>query len=168
MAENLQPESMSTWMRDVERRLAAVERPTRLSTVQYTTSVEPNTAVTTTSATFETVWEFALSQVVADAVSMQSIVVTAAGTSGEFRLRANPAGTALFTDVATVGAADEKRVRFDWLVPDLVIGSRGILIQLQARRTAGAGSVFVYNPTIAMQAPSFEINADSDGNPQVL
>ena len=169
MPENLQPESMSTWMRDVERRLAQVERPSRLSTVQYTTPVEPNTSVAVTSATFVTVWEFALSRVVADAIQMQSVVVTDAGTSGEFRLKVNPVGATFnYTDLASMGAGIQRRVRFSWLVPDLVLGSSGILIQFQARRTAGAGNVVVFNPTMALQAPSYEIDAEVGGNPEVL
>ena len=35
MPENLQPETLTTWMRDVERRLRAVESAPKLLTTQY-------------------------------------------------------------------------------------------------------------------------------------
>lgn len=166
MPENLQPESMSSWMRDVERRLAAVERPSRLSIVDYTTVSQPNVSVNVTSGTYAVVWEFSISSVVADSVSLAAVVITDPSTTANLRLVANTAGIPV-TDVATVAANSQKIVRFDWLVPSMNIGSSGVLIQLEARRASGVGNVAVFQPLVAMQIPAFIWNAEADGNPQV-
>lgn len=166
MPENLQPESMSTWMRDVERRLAAVERPSRLSTVQYTGVTQDNVYVTP-DATWSVMWEFNLSLVVADAVSVASVVQTQSDVVLELRLQANTSGTPT-TDVLTFPVATQDVVRFDWLVPNLTPGLSGIYIQLQARQIAGGGIGGVYTPIVAMQVPSYEVDAEADGNPRII
>lgn len=167
MPENLQPESMSTWMRDVDKRLAAVERPSRLSTVQYTNVTEPNQQVAVTSATFVVAWEFNLSQVVADAVSVAAIVDTSLGATAELRVRASTFGIPN-TDPVTLNTGLQEAIRFDWIVPEAFPGQTGVFIQLQARRTAGAGNVIVFKPYIAMQVPSYEVDATDDGNGRIL
>ena len=158
---------MSTWMRDVERRLAAVERPSRLSTVQYTNVTAPNVYQIPT-ASWSTMWEFNLSLVVADAVSVAAAVITQAGVTLDLRVIANTSGVPT-TDVLSFPAATEDVVRFDWLVPNLIIGATGTYIQLQARRTAGAdGGGAVFTPNVAMQVPSYEVDADATGNPRIV
>jgi len=168
MSENLQPESMQSWMRSVEKRLAAVERPARLSTVQYGSILQPNTSVNVTSGTYTSVWEFNLGLVVADAVSVRAILSNEPGTTSQARLFApNTAGTPTTSD-ASVPAGASRVVVFDWLVPGVTLGNFGVLMQLQVRRSGGSGNVVVFNPFVALQAPSYSINATADGNPRVL
>ena len=155
-------------MKSVEQRLAQVERPSRLSTVQYTAVSAPNTSVAVTSGTFVTVWEFTLSLVVADAVQVLAAVITGAGTTGEIRLLAAQLPGSPTTDVLALPAGAETFSAFDWLVPGLEIGWQGIFIQVQARRVSGANSVSVFLPYGAMQTPSFQIAALANGNPRAL
>jgi len=168
MAENLQPESMSTWMRGIEKRLVAVERPSRLSTVQYTSIVAPNTFTQATNTAYTVMWEFNLSLVVADAVSVAAVVNTNPGATLNLRLKANTSGTPT-TAVLAFPANTQDVVRFDWLVPNLDIGLTGVYIQLEAQHTnGGVGNAGVYVPIIAMQVPSYEVDAAADGNPRIV
>lgn len=168
MPENLQPETMSTWMRDVERRLRAMETRNRLQNVQYGAVVEPNTLVTVTDAAFTGAWEFRMGQVITDAVSVRVIVSTQVGTTAEVRLREVQNGWT--TDAVTVPAASSEQCAFDWTIPnlDLYLGGPAPLIYVEARRTAGAGNVFVYLPQVVLQAPSYDIGATSNGNPRTI
>lgn len=166
MPENLQPENMSTWMRGIERRLAAVERPSRLSTVQYTNVVAPNTYRQPTGS-WSVMWEFNLSLVVADAVSVAAVVITQAGVTVDLRLIANSFGIPT-TDTLSFPAGTEDAVRFDWLVPNIFPGQVGTYIQLQAIQTGGAGTASVFTPFVAMQVPSYEVEAEADGNPRII
>lgn len=168
MPDNLQPETMSTWMRDVERRLRAMETRNRLQTVQYGAVVEPNTLVTVTDAAYVGAWEFRMGQVIADAVSVRVVVTTQVGTTAQVRLREVQNGW--FTDPVTVPAATSEQCAFDWSIPnlDLYLGTPGPLVYVEARRTAGAGNVFVYLPQVVLQAASYDIGATSTGNPRLL
>jgi hypothetical protein len=167
MPDNLQPETMKSWMRSVNNRLARVERPSRMTTVQYTGVAAPTLGTDVTSGTFVNVWNFSLSQVVADAVRVGVTVTTPASTTAEVRLNA-PGLTGLpSTSVAAIGANLVRFITFDWTPPGLALGQEGILIQVQARRVSGSGNVLVARPRIAMQLPSYEYDAVDDGNPQI-
>lgn len=168
MPDNLQPETMKSWMRSVNNRLTRVERPSRLPTVQYTGVSLAAQTVNVTSGTFVFTWNFSLSLVVADAVQVGFTVTTPASTTAEVRLNTPALPGSPTTNVAAIGANLVRFVTFDWTPPGLELGQRGILIGIQARRVSGAGTVVVSQPRVAMQLPSFEYDAVADGNPQIV
>jgi len=166
--ENLQPESMTTWMRDVERRLRAVESAPKLLTQQYgSVRKQSDAAVNVTSSTFIPVWEIGLSEVVNDALFAQIVAVTSVGTVGEIRLK-NFIGITPVTDAATIPSGLQRTAQFAWLPPLLNIGDTGRLIQVEARRVSGAGSMDVYYPDSFMQLSGFSVDANATGNVQVF
>jgi hypothetical protein len=165
MAENLQPETLTTWMRDVERRLRAVESAPKLLTAQYGSVRKQSDAfVAVTSATFVITWEVGVSQIVNDSFLVQTTVVADAGTTGEVRLYAPSVSGTPVTAVASIPAGVQRFVRFAWLVPDMIVGTNTALFQVQARRTAGAGAVNVFYPDAFMAVSGFEFDADNNGN----
>lgn len=167
MPENLQPENLSTWMRDMERRLAAVERPARQSIVEYVGVYRPGDFVNVTSGTFANEWVFTLSQVVADSVAVGVTVFNPAATTSQVRLRAANVSGSPTTDTVSTTAGVFTYVRFDWLVPDLSLGSTGVEIAVQIRRASGTGTVQIYRPFVAMALPGYAWNASPTGNPNV-
>lgn len=167
MADNLQPETLTTWMRDMERRLRAVESAPKLLTAQYgAIRKQSEAAVFVTSSTFVQTWEVGVSQIVNDSFLVKFTVVTPAGTTGEVRLRAasGPGGT---TAVATIPAGVQRFVKFAWLVPGLVLGPTGQLYQIEARRTGGSGAMNVFYPDAFMAVSGFQFDADNAGNVEV-
>jgi hypothetical protein len=165
MPDNLQPETLTTWMRDVERRLRAVESAPKLLTTQYGSVRKQSDAfVAVTSGTFAVTWEVGISQIVNDSLYVELTVVTAAGTTGEVRLKAASIAGPPVTAVASIPAGVQRFVKFAWLVPDLPIGDNGLLFQVEARRTAGAGAVNVFYPDSFMAVSGFQFDADATGN----
>lgn len=168
MPDNLQPETLTTWMRDVERRLRAVESAPKLLTAQYGSVRKQSDAfVAVTSGSFVIPWEVGVSQIVNDSFLVEMTVVTAAGTTGEVRLFAPSVSGTPVTAVASVPAGVQRFLKFAWLVPDMVLGQNGLLFQVQARRTAGAGAVNVYYPDAFMAVSGFQFDADTTGNVEV-
>jgi hypothetical protein len=152
-------------MKSVEQRLAQVERPSRLSTVQYGAVRKQSEAfVAVTSATFVQPWEVGVSQIVNDSFLVELTVTTDAGTTGEVRLFAPSVFGFPVTSVASIPAGVQRFVKFAWLVPGMVIGANRPLFQVEARRTAGAGNVNVYYPDAFMQISGFQFDADTTGN----
>ncbi len=165
MPENLQPESLTTWMRDVERRLRAVESAPKLLTTQYGALRKQSDAfVAVTSGTFVVTWEVGVSQIVNDSFLVQATVVTDAGTTGEVRLSAPSITGDPVTSVGSFPAGVQRFVRFAWLVPDMIVGTGNALFQVEARRTGGAGAVNVFYPDSFMQISGFQFDADANGN----
>jgi hypothetical protein len=165
MAENLQPEDLSTWMKDVERRLRAVESgPTLLPTQHTAMFRESDALLAVTSGTFVGTFQCSISEVVKDSVFVQFAVLTPAGTTGEVRLQgASLAGTPV-TDVAVIGSDSFVNVKFAWLVPAFTVGLTAVRFVVQARRTGGAGNVTVFVPNSFMQVSGFSVDANANGN----
>jgi|688.fasta_scaffold1137836_2 hypothetical protein len=168
MPENLQPETMSTWMRDVERRLRGVELNPKFPIQQYGAVVPPNTLATFNNAAWTPVWEFRLGYVFADAVSVRVVVTTTPGTTTEIRLRDNTYSNT--TSVVSIPPNTSEQCAFDWIVPNLFIFMRttGPIIYVEARRTGGTDDTYVYIPQVALQAQSTVIGATSDGNARTV
>lgn len=165
MGELIQPESMTTWMRDMERRMRAVESAPKLLTVQYTRVRGTETFLSTTSSTFVTVWEVALGRVVNDAVQISVTATASAGTSGEMRLRTYAWGEQLSATQTVLDTPGGVNRTWNWLIPGMADqqGTTKVILQIQARRTAGAGNVNLYDPDLALQCSGFSIGATSTG-----
>jgi hypothetical protein len=169
MPENVQPETMATWMRDVERRLRLAESGNRAVIQQYGALVPPNTLQILNDAAWTPMWEFRMGRVIADAVSVQVVITTTAGTTAQVRLA--DAANGWTTDSVTVGPADSKLCAFDWIVPNLLevyLNQPGPLIYVEARRTGGAGVTSVFLPQVALQGSSYDLDATANGNPRTL
>lgn len=174
MPENLQPESMTSWMRDIEKRLAAVERPSRLSTVQtWTIAVD---ATGYSGSTFLTYGQLTIGKWIADSVTIQALVATSNGTDvGEVYCDSQlntPSGLVVLPSetnkVQFSNALNGKLIQWDWKHPDLSIGDTGIRIRIRLRRVSGTNDVRLINLTQLINQPSFVENATDDGNGRVL
>ena len=167
MGEVIQPDSMSEWMRDIERRVRNVETAPKLLTVQYTRVRGVETWLGCTSSSFVTVWEVALGRVMNDAVQIAMTALTPdAATAGEMRLRIYSWGEQL-SAVQTIPTTALTGIRrtWNWLVPGMAEqqGTTAVILQIQARRTSGTGTLQIYDPDVALQCSGFSINATSTG-----
>lgn len=101
--------------------------------------------VVTTSATFESVYR-AVSQTTHKAMTYRFVVVTAASTVGEVRVRHVGSGTT--SGVISCAAGGQTNGLFQWL-HDQPLGTGPHSFDLQARRVSGAGDVNVFWPDLA-------------------
>lgn len=162
MPENLQPETMSTWMRDVERRLRAMESrsvPVGMPLVPYDVS-EAFTVTNTTGG------------------QAQRVVVPYAGR-GALRvgMAVNVTGSANITlqslDVPSLPATSTwtftgtavGRLTFNWDISDWVVIGQDLTIIVNAYVTNALDSVVIY-PPLGFEADPALIGATSDGDPQ--
>jgi hypothetical protein len=118
----------------------------------------PNQFVAVTGGAFATIWEGAAGLTVARAVQVSYNVGVDAATTGEVRV---VAGSRTSSAVNCPGGAFTQGV-FNLLLPDNSIGSGPLIVNLQARRTAGAGNVNVYRPRMS-QAGNDGIDATVTG-----
>ena len=167
MPEVQQPQDMTTWMREMERRVRNIETAPKLLTVQYTHVRAVETFLSCTSGTFVTTWELPLGRVVNDAIQVAITTVCPAGTDGELQLRVANAWGNPTTAVRGLTAGGQDTTYFNWLVPGMADDQNGagVIIQVQARRTAGTGSISIYDPDVALQCSGFSINATETGVP---
>lgn len=166
MGEVIQPEDMSTWMREMERRVRSIESSPKLLTVQYSKVRPVETWLACTSGTFVTVWEFALGRIVNDAIQVAVTALPADGTTaGEMRIRVQNAYGNPTTSVQTIPAGTQVTRYWNWLVPGMGddLGGAGVIIQIQARRTAGTANLQIYDPDVALQCSGFSIDATTTG-----
>ena len=160
MPENLQPETMSTWMRDVERRLRAVES----RSVPVGTPLQiffDSETVTSTSPTLAFVLGIPYTGRFGVHVTMG---LTIAG-SAEITLTAQPtqptetdSSTFSFTGTATGSLS------FNWDLTGVAAIGDFLNIAVYASVTTGGDSVVVFPPWGYEADPAF-INATTDGNP---
>jgi hypothetical protein len=120
----------------------------------------PNTAApAVTSATFTTVWEAPIAWAASDSIYWAGVITTDAATSGEARLFAPNVPGAPTTSAYPLVTGGQTQPVFKWTVPGLVYGTGSVLIQLQVRRTAGAGNVNAFTPDSVYMANSGVIGA---------
>lgn len=171
MAENLQPESMSTWMKGVERRLAALERPkaSGSAALQIPMIDDPFNIKTISSSSFATAWQITIPVPVGDAISVQ--------------FDCNVLGTTPAAAVKLVTFNDEtdelalnsgpQTVQFDWSPPDLedylqVGGDSPFYVYVTAKYTAGGSGVQVIRPARVIHGSSVDFDAAADGNGRII
>lgn len=166
MPSNVQPETFTTWMREVERRLRLCESGNRLVVEQYVAITPPNTFQETNDATGEIMWQFRIGQVIGDAISVTLYVEDAPGEVAGIRLLVGTSAC----DELVLSAGYTGAIRFDWIVPglDALIGSRGVQILVEARRVSGGGKVKVYAPFTILHGPSYEFGATTGGNGRTI
>jgi len=130
--------------------------------------------VAVTSGTFVTLFETTVDFPAEEVIVAVHAVVTDAGTTGEVRLRDTSSGTT--TSAQSIPAAYSGVATFKWLHPSLaglndqrfVTESRvaPLAVEVQARRTGGAGNVNVYASSRVFQASVLLYpDAATNGNP---
>lgn len=169
MAENLQPESMSTWMRSVEQRLSALERPKAVgnAALQIPQVADPAQVILVNGATFQTCWEIAIPVVIGDAVSIQfDIDLQGTAPTAEVRLT----DIASNTDVVALSGSAGYTVRFDWAVPNMEVysGVDAYRIYVMARYITGGIGMSVYRPARVIHGTSVDFDAEADGNGRIV
>lgn len=103
-----------------------------------------NTSVSVTSGTFVSVYESIVGRATHEALRCNVTVVADPGTDGELRLNLN--SPIVQTDVQAIsggGAGAQQVFTWNW-APGWVLDSGPKYIQVQARRTAGAGVIAVF------------------------
>jgi hypothetical protein len=124
-------------------------------------SFGPAAFVQTTSPTFASCYEVTWHQAISDAVRIASVWTTDVGTTGEIRLLNFAVGGAA-SDPIVLGAGTTGEAIFDWLHQQ-PLATTEFLIHVQARRTAGAGAITVWNPNRAYLVPEFAFGATESG-----
>ena len=162
MPENLQPETMSTWMRDVERRLRAVESrsvPVGMPLLPYFPSTA-NATVTQTSAV--QAHEMRFPYIARTAVHVELLLnITGSGVITLQNLTAPglPA-TSTFTFTGTANG----KLTFNWDISEWVTIGENLRIVVQAL-VVNPGDEMVVGTPIGYEADPAFINATTDGNP---
>lgn len=116
---------------------------------------------TVTSGTFAGTWTQEFWQAIADGYQASVIWSTDPGTTGELRI-ANNVFDGNNTNARTLGAGTNGQELFQWLHGQ-TIGVGPFRPQVQARRTGGAGNVYVFNPDFGHQVGGRWISATVAG-----
>jgi hypothetical protein len=106
-------------------------------------------AVSVTSGAFTTAWSFVVPSLPSAALILSGLVATSAATTGEVRILETFTSSA--TAASPLAAGVTNTVAFNWqLTPSLTLGAGPYTFAVQVRRLSGAGSVDVYEPTVAL------------------
>lgn len=109
-----------------------------------------------TSGSFAPIYQGQAELTTHEGVSIHAIIVTAAATTAEVRLKNNAEGT--YTDVVTVPAGTQQTVTFQWL-HGTPLGQGPVRFDLEVRRASGAGNVTVYQPYLFAMADPLQCSA---------
>jgi hypothetical protein len=143
MGDFLRSEDLGSYLRDMERRVLALETSRRPSqTFCDVTLPEP---VSTFSDTYETLFQIRIDVLVAPVLRVRLQASTAGVTQAVWRLEIN---TSTSAEVPFAGAVASYDTSFTF--SSLFIGNSGITVNVQARRTSGASSLSLYYPQFAV------------------
>jgi hypothetical protein len=162
MPENLQPETMSTWMRDVERRLRAVESRSVPVGMPAIRSFGFETKIITSSTP---TLAFVLGIPYTGRFGVHVAMALNIAGSAEITLTAQPEQP-METDSSTfsfTGTADGT-LSFNWDLTGVTAIGDFLNIAVYASVATGGHSVVVFPPSGYEADPAF-INATTDGNP---
>lgn len=101
--------------------------------------------VIVTSGTFINTWDGGAALVVARAIQVGVTITTDGGTTGEARVTA---GT-VTSSAHTLPSGSSAYYAWDLLLEEDTLGSGPLFVAVQARRTSGAGNVYVYQAVCA-------------------
>jgi hypothetical protein len=160
MPENLQPETMSTWMRDVERRLRAVESrsvPVGMPVVPRVNA----TAATVTSTTPVTAHTPVIALLGRNALHLEmNLDITG---SAEVFLQESSGSVETTSTFVFLGTAIGT-LTFDWDLTDVASIGVTTLISVRVSVTNPGDQVIVTQP-IGFECDVALFNATDDGNP---
>jgi hypothetical protein len=120
-------------------------------------------SVVVNSGSFVPAWETVESWVTHNSIRWRSSVVVDAATTGEARLYAPGIAGTPATSILGLPAGVQTEIGWNWAIPGLAIGSEQMMVQLQVRRTAGAGNISVYAPYNLWAANDTTIGATASG-----
>lgn len=126
-----------------------------------------NVTQNTTSGTFSTLWQF-VTRSMASGVEVTFACATDAATSAELRLEViRSGGGTSYSAVKTVPASNPSTY-FTWLldlraITNPVTIGQPLFLNVQARRTGGAGTVYVFQPPPMVFGHAVEIGATGSG-----
>lgn len=104
-----------------------------------------NDAVNITAGAFTTAFHCRVELVQGSQAMVNVIVNSDVGTTGEFRLRHTVSGTT--TSTVTIPSGTQVDQAFRWeLGSNMVVGTGPHVFQIEARRTGGAGNVYIFAP----------------------
>jgi hypothetical protein len=162
MPENLQPETMSTWMRDVERRLRGVESrsvPVGMPAIRRNAT----DAITVTSTTAVTLHTLAIALLGRNALHLEmNLDIT--GSAEVFLQFSQPPGILEATSVFTFTGTTINTLRFNWDVSDFATLGEIAFIPVRVSVTNPGDQVIVTQP-IGFECDVALFNATDDGNP---
>ena len=163
MPENLQPETMSTWMRDVERRLRGVESrsvPVGMPAIRRNAT----DAITVTSTTAVTPHTLAIALLGRNALhlEMNLYITGSAEVFLEFAQAPDfiPEATSVFAFTGTT----INTLKFNWDVSDFATIGEIAFIPVRVSVTNPGDEVIVTQP-IGFECDVALFNATDDGNP---
>jgi hypothetical protein len=163
MGEILRPEDLSTYIRDLERRVTTLERAQRVGSVAAP-AYPAETPVFFYEDFWYPVWELPISLNVHDAIRYRVTTITVGDgpppTVAALRLTTNTTGGPYYSYEAVVGTT-QTQTTFNWRIPGTV-PTGNLLIQLQAKIVSGTGYLKVY-PPFARLALADLINATETG-----
>jgi hypothetical protein len=119
-------------------------------------------SIPVTSGTFGPTWALSNPYSTADALQVSVAIGADAATTGEARLSANISGSPV-TATLTIPAGTLNYYEWKWAPVGLVAGTGPIIVTLDVRRTAGAGTVHAYCPIQAFSAVAADIGATATG-----
>jgi hypothetical protein len=114
-----------------------------------------------TSASFAATHEHRLQAATGNAIRLEAAIGTDVGTTAEARIRL-AAGSDTYSAVQSVPSGSAPTLIWAWSAPSLIVGAGTYLVQLEVRRTSGAGNVYVYPPGAGMTGASL-IGATTTG-----
>jgi hypothetical protein len=151
MGEILRSEDLSTYIRDLERRVANLESGRQTAFHNLITNPS-NDAIERANATWTPVFDVRIPIASHEAVFVRVQAYKDPGvTVGLVRLQATTVTGLPVTVAKPVTSTDPvtpTQLTFAWRIPDLVLGS-SVNIQVQSIRSSGSGSVFTYWPNSA-------------------
>lgn len=124
--------------------------------------LKANDNVVVTSATFVPTWSLVCPYATADAVQVQVAVAADPATTAEVRLSANLSGTPV-TATFVVPASTANYYEWKWAPPGLVVATGPLAVDVEVRRTGGAGNVYAYSPVQAYMTTALSIAATPTG-----
>lgn len=108
---------------------------------------QPNQATTVTSGSFVTAWESWVELLYGSNLRFWVYVTADAATTGEVRFVR--AGVGAIGNTLTINASTSARYEFR-IAHGLTVGSGPFAFNIEARRTSGAGNIYVYHPSPLM------------------
>jgi len=124
-----------------------------------------NDGIAVTSGSFATYWQSYL-VLTAGTVNTVATCTADAATTGEVRLTVG--GTGLASAPRAIAAGDQTDVVFAWDLAGLgVTLGTGLFLNVQVRRTSGAGNVNTYLPRPAQMSDRVVFGGTADGIPYV-
>ena len=143
MGDFLRSEDLGSYLRDMERRVLALETSRRPS--QTFVDVIPVDPVGTFDTTYVTLFRIRLDVVTAPVLEVQIAAYTDGGSQGVWQLKL---GANVSDEVPFAGATSSQSATLTF--GEGTVGGGPFVVDVQAKRTTGAAGVYLFYPSMAM------------------